>query len=653
MATTASIRKAANPFKHGVLSVACLSLLLATSAHGIPIKRALRIETTPANTTIEILVVPADNDPKRAMVYHSPPGQGNGWNTGPIRLATGDFLLITATAQNFESRTNVIRYEELKNREGSERNPYVVRLELPELRREVAVDLQSGPGTQFYVDGNAQAAATTLAFVRENGDAPWKKISLKADRPLYQSVERSYTYEEVAALPAQSGRRQLQIPLVEIERPAFLKVTANEAGARVLLDGKAVGSTPADVTLSFTRPNAETPWSSHQLRVEKEEYEYRPLGELLGQPAFVTNLTFEAVRDLSQKLNLPDFQPVRFFQVPMYRFAVARGEAKLLVTNSISAKDPNDTMVGKLLDFGGNPRGEPLIVGRLGATLSGNTPGKPGEVVLALPVMNPRQNGPAELVGSQVYLLNASGSLTPVTEGEPGIYDFDPCITKDRKTVYYSSDRGGQRGIWKKGVSAQGVSPIDPGRGVDVEPSVFTTSEGVTRVAFSRYLPRAAVGSSSLIVVQEEDRLSFAETRRGRCPAWSNDGTKIAYISPDNKVCVMDSTGENERVLTRGKSVDDAPAWLPGDRQLIYASAVSSEEARLGTGNYDLWRVDLDGNTEQVVANPSYDGMPAVTSEALVGEGKQGTLTFVYFLSNRGAQRTGADPWKIHYFELK
>jgi hypothetical protein len=115
----------------------------------------------------------------------------------------------------------------------------------------------------------------------------------------------------------------------------------------------------------------------------------------------------------------------------------------------------------------------------------------------------------------------------------------------------------------------------------------------------------------------------------------------------------MDANGENSRVLTAGKSIDDSPVWLPGDQQIAFASAISTEAARYGTGNFDLWRVDLEGNTQQIVSNLSFDGMPAVTSEALVGEGKQGTLTFVYFVSNRGAQRTGADAWKVHYFELR
>jgi hypothetical protein len=173
-----------------------------------------------------------------------------------------------------------------------------------------------------------------------------------------------------------------------------------------------------------------------------------------------------------------------------------------------------------------------------------------------LPVTNPRPGQPSEIVGSQIWLLAATGSSIPVTDGEPGIYDLDPCITRDRKTVYYSSDRGGQRGIWKKGVSVQGRSPVDPGRGVDVEPAVFATSEGVTRVTFTRYSPRAAVGTPPVIVVQEEDRLSFAETtsksfmpppparkKPGMARATSTCGGWISTATPSNSSRTRPMTG--------------------------------------------------------------------------------------------------------------
>jgi len=639
---------AGNVFRRPLVTSTLFCLLLAMPAGAVSVKRAIRVETAPADATVEIHLVPGDGDARRNKVLAR-----QGSETELVKFYDKDYVLTTASAPNYETITNVVKFDELHTKDASAANPLQVKLTLLQLRQEIPVDLVSEGNTTFSIDETPTRSSTSLVFVRASSSSRWRPITIKAERLHYKTLETSFEHDAVLALPVQGDHRQLKIALEEIERPAKLVVTANESGARIFLDGAPAGNTPGEVSLLFTRTGANASWSTHVLRVEKEEYEYRPAGLLLGQPSFQTNLTFEAVMALNQKLHLPDFQPVRFFQVPMYRFGIAKGEAKLEVIDSISAKDGNDALVSKLLEFGGNPRGESLIISRIGAALLPNAQGKPGQVVLALPVTNPRPGQPSETVGTQIFLLNASGSSTPVTDGEPGIYDFDPCITKDGKTVYFSSDRGGQRGIWKKPVSGQGRSPIDPGRGVDVEPAVFTSSEGVSRVAFTRYSLRAAVGTPPFIVVQDEDRLSFAETRRGRSPAWSNDGSKIAYVSPDNKICVMDANGENSRVLTAGKSIDDSPVWLPGDQQVVFASAISTAEARNGTGNYDLWRVDLEGTTQQIVSNPSFDGLPAVTSEAMVGEGKQGTLTYIYFLSNRGAQRTGADAWKVHCFELR
>lgn len=640
-------RGVVNVFRRPTVTSVILFLLLSMPAMAATVRRAIHIETAPAEATVEILFLPADGDARRRKIIPR-----NDLETEVLKFYEKDSVLITASAKDYESVTNLVRFEDLHTEDASTKNPFRQKITLPQLRQEIPVELLSEGDTTFSINNVQTRPATSMVFVRDNSRSRWHPVTIKAERLHYKTLEANYEHDAVETLPLRGGRRQLNVLLEEIERPAKLLVTANESGARVFLDGTPATTTPGEVPLMFTRDDGNAPWSTHVLRVEKEEYEYRPAGLLLGLPAFQTNLTFDAVKALNQKIYLPEFQPVRFFQVPMYRFRIAKGETKLEVTNSISAKDGNDAQVAKLLEFGGNPRGEAVIAGRIGAALLSNAQGKPGQVVLTLPVTNPRPGEPSEIVGTQIYLLNASGSSTPVTDGEPGIYDFDPCITKDGKTVYYSSDHGGQRGIWKKSVGGQGRSPIDPGRGVDVEPSVFTSSEGNTRVAFTRYSLRAAVGTPPFIVVQEEDRLSFAETRRGRSPAWSNDGSKIAYVSADNKICVMDANGENSRVLTAGKSVDDSPVWLPGDQQIAYASAISTAEARNGTGNYDLWRVDLDGNTQQIVSNLSFDGMPALTSEALVGEGKQGTLTYIYFISNRGAQRTGADIWKVHYFEL-
>ena len=115
----------------------------------------------------------------------------------------------------------------------------------------------------------------------------------------------------------------------------------------------------------------------------------------------------------------------------------------------------------------------------------------------------------------------------------------------------------------------------------------------------------------------------------------------------------MNANGENAQQITAGNTVDDAPVWLPGDREIVYASAASPEEARDGTGNFDIWKVNDQGNNpQQLIDNPSFDGVPAVSYEAVTQGGKTAASTYIYFLSNRGAQRTNDEAWHILFFKL-
>jgi hypothetical protein len=630
-----------------------LCLLLAGAAEAASVKRAIQVSVNPPTGTVSALLIPGDGDIKRAAAFRITSGGGDIWDTGVLKFYTDDYIRIVATAPDYQPATNTVTFIDLRSGDPSEKNPLKIALSLEPLKVEIPVEFVCGAEARIKVKGVAVGASTALVFTRETTNAPWQPVPVQVERPQYKAEERSFTRQQIEELPITNGLRQVVFALVEIERQAKLAITANEPEARVSLDSQPVTNTPCELTLTFARADASQAWSSHMLRVEKDGYEYRPAGMVIGLPVFQTNLTHEVIVAMNHRLALTEFQPMRCFEVPMHRFAATRGEVRREATNSISAKDPKETSVEKLLQFSRNTRGESLVAGRIAAILQPNTSGKPGEIVVALLATNPRADQPSEVVGSQIWRLTTAGVGSQITVDDPGVFNIDPCITKDGKTVYFSSNRRGQRGIWKKPASSGGaLFQIDAGKGVDVDPAVFTTSENVTRVAFTRYLPGAAVGTPPIIVVQDESGQSCAETQPGRSPAWSNDGTKIAYVSPRNRICVMDSTGEHAREITSGSSVDDSPVWLPGDREIVYASA-RADESRNGTGNYDLWKVDLEGTTQQLISNSSFDGMPTVTSEIIQEEGKQRPVTYIYFLSNRGAQKQGEESWSIRYFEMR
>jgi dipeptidyl aminopeptidase/acylaminoacyl peptidase len=74
-------------------------------------------------------------------------------------------------------------------------------------------------------------------------------------------------------------------------------------------------------------------------------------------------------------------------------------------------------------------------------------------------------------------------------------------------------------------------------------------------------------------------------------PAWSPDGTKIAFTSNrdgNNEIYVMNADGSNPVNLTRNESNDYWPAWSPDGTKIAFAS--------LRSGNNDIYIMNADGS---------------------------------------------------------
>jgi Tol biopolymer transport system component len=92
-------------------------------------------------------------------------------------------------------------------------------------------------------------------------------------------------------------------------------------------------------------------------------------------------------------------------------------------------------------------------------------------------------------------------------------------------------------------------------------------------------------------------------------PAWSPDGTRIAFASTraGGTLCVwtMAADGGDPRRVTRGHG--EYPDWSPDGREIVYAAPPG------GRGQYDLWRIAADGNGEpiRITTSPATDFAPA------------------------------------------
>lgn len=104
-----------------------------------------------------------------------------------------------------------------------------------------------------------------------------------------------------------------------------------------------------------------------------------------------------------------------------------------------------------------------------------------------------------------------------------------------------------------------------------------------------------------------EQQELIAEAGDDWSPAWSHDGTRIAWISKVNgvdQIFVAGMDGSNVLRLTDGEVNDRFPTWSPDDSQIIFSRGEGIDT--------ELFMVASDGGEPvQMTDNPAYDGSPA------------------------------------------
>ena len=91
-------------------------------------------------------------------------------------------------------------------------------------------------------------------------------------------------------------------------------------------------------------------------------------------------------------------------------------------------------------------------------------------------------------------------------------------------------------------------------------------------------------------------------------PAWSPDGTKIAFEStrdgfPNSEVYVMNADGSGQTRLTNNPAFDRSPAWSPDASKIAFASTRDS--------NYEIYVMNANGSGQtRLTNNPAFDFEP-------------------------------------------
>jgi Tol biopolymer transport system component len=102
------------------------------------------------------------------------------------------------------------------------------------------------------------------------------------------------------------------------------------------------------------------------------------------------------------------------------------------------------------------------------------------------------------------------------------------------------------------------------------------------------------------------DAEQLTDDRGSRLPAWSPDGSRIAYTyqaDGRSEIRVMSADGSDQRRLTRDKGFDLRPSWSPDGTRIAFERVLEA--------NGDIYVMNADGSgVERVIGNAETDAAP-------------------------------------------
>jgi tricorn protease len=189
------------------------------------------------------------------------------------------------------------------------------------------------------------------------------------------------------------------------------------------------------------------------------------------------------------------------------------------------------------------------------------------------------RKGHSHIDESEIWLMRfgAKPSYEQVSEG--GAKEMWPMWSKDDRTIYYVSDRGGAQNIWAKDLSGKSrqVTQFKDGRvlwpsiGYDGKSIVFERNFQVwkldtssDRAATVNIFRRGAPAGPAVDHLRLTDGISEM--------ALSPDGKKIAFIVRGEIFAASSTDGGDAARVTFTAAQESQIAWAPDSRRLVYVS---------------------------------------------------------------------------------
>ena len=171
--------------------------------------------------------------------------------------------------------------------------------------------------------------------------------------------------------------------------------------------------------------------------------------------------------------------------------------------------------------------------------------------------------------------------------------------------IYFVSSRSGTKEIWAMDYDGQNQYAVTHLGTISLSPRV---SPDNTRIAFASLGREGwAIRMYSLELFRLVNFPAGAAGGSNQSPAWSGDGTRIAFSSSrsgDSEIWVADASGANLHSITSLKGPNVGPTWNPrSNSQIAWAGG--------RTGEPQIYTMDADGANVQRLTDSGYAVSPS------------------------------------------
>jgi len=212
---------------------------------------------------------------------------------------------------------------------------------------------------------------------------------------------------------------------------------------------------------------------------------------------------------------------------------------------------------------------------------------------------------------TRLWTIPASGGeAVPLTNGQTNVWS--PTWSRDGRTLFYVSNRGGSMDLWQQAVTDDGRpagEPLAVTQGLGIRSAAF--SPDGSRLAYARggrvsnvwrvpvLSERPATWANAAQVTSEHAFIEFVDV--------SPDGTQLA-VSSDRRgnqdLWLLPAAGGEMTPLTTDPAPDWNPRWSPDGREIAFYAYRS--------GNRDIWVISSRGGpARQLSSHPGQDRSPS------------------------------------------